>query len=120
MDQAVAKAFGHSRASNYMRIQAVGSPRARGGVAVAAEEMLSQKNVESVLFRGKKLGEQTNADKLERFAHELVKERDRRASSTLEAGAAIPAVVKQQPAADGAAAPASYSNLVSQMFTSIL
>jgi hypothetical protein len=113
-------AFGHSRASNYIRIQAMGSPRARGGVAVAAEEMLSQKNVESVLFRGKKLGEQTNADKLERFAHELVKERDRRASSTLEAGAAATAVVKQHPAADDAAAPASYSNLVSQMFTSIL
>lgn len=54
MDQAVAKAFGHSRASNYIRIQAMGSPRARGGVTVAAEEMLSQKNVESVLFRGKK------------------------------------------------------------------
>ncbi|XP_047086124.1 patatin-like protein 3 [Lolium rigidum] len=115
VDQAVAMAFGHSRASNYIRIQAMGSPRARGGVAVAAEEMLSQKNVESVLFRGKKLGEQTNADKLERFAHELVKERDRRASST-----GAPAVVKQQPAAEDAAAPASYSNLVSQMFTSIL
>ncbi|KAM0924829.1 hypothetical protein ACQ4PT_004738 [Festuca glaucescens] len=113
VDQAVAMAFGHSRASNYIRIQAMGSPRARGGVA--AEEMLSQKNVESVLFRGKKLGEQTNAEKLERFAHELVKERDRRASST-----GAPAVVKQQPAAEDAAAPASYSNLVSQMFTSIL
>ncbi|KAM0846651.1 hypothetical protein ACQ4PT_055510 [Festuca glaucescens] len=115
VDQAVAMAFGHSRASNYIRIQAMGSPRSRGGVAVAAEEMLSQKNVESVMFRGKKLGEQTNAEKLERFAHELVKERDRRASST-----GTPAVVKQQPAAEDAAAPASYSNLVSQMFTSIL
>jgi hypothetical protein len=109
-------AFGHSRTSNYIRIQAMGSPRARGGVA--AEEMLSQKNVESVLFRGKKLGEQTNAEKLERFAHELVKERDRRASSAIPAAAAA-AVVKQQPTAD-AQTPASYSNLVSQMFTTIL
>uniref|UniRef100_A0ACD6A9X9 Uncharacterized protein n=1 Tax=Avena sativa TaxID=4498 RepID=A0ACD6A9X9_AVESA len=115
VDQAVAMAFGHSRASNYIRIQALGSPRARGGVA--AEEMLSQKNVESVLFRGKKLGEQTNAEKLERFAHELVKERDRRRASS------TPAVVKQQAtttAAGDAQTPASYSNLVSQMFTSIL
>lgn len=114
-------AFGHNRTSNYTRIQAMGSPRGgRCGAAaakgcVAAEEMLSQKNVESVLFRGKKLAEQTNAEKLERFAHELVKERDRRV------GAAAPAVVKQQPAsAADNAAPASYSNLVSQMFTSIL
>ena len=115
-------AFGHSRASNYTRIQAMGSPRSRGGVV--AEEMLSQKNVESVLFRGKKLAEQTNAEKLERFAHELVKEHDRRASTTI--AAAAPAFVKQQPtmAAAGestdAQLPASYSNLVSQMFTSIL
>ncbi|CAM0876644.1 unnamed protein product [Alopecurus aequalis] len=81
VDQSVAMAFGHSRASNYTRIQAMGSPRSRGGVV--AEEMLSQKNVESVLFLGKKLTEQTNAEKLEQFAQELVKERDRRASSTL-------------------------------------
>ena len=116
-------AFGHSRASNYIRIQAMGSPRSRGGVV--AEEMLSQKNVESVLFRGKKLAEQTNAEKLERFAHELVKERDRRAGASTLAGAA-PAVVKQQPTTTAAGerteaqAPASYSNLVSQMFTTIL
>uniref|UniRef100_M8CGG1 Uncharacterized protein n=1 Tax=Aegilops tauschii TaxID=37682 RepID=M8CGG1_AEGTA len=56
---------------------AIGSPRG-SRCAVAAEEMLSQKNVESVLFRGKKLAEQTNAEKLELFAHELVKERNRR------------------------------------------
>ncbi|XP_044949061.1 patatin-like protein 3 [Hordeum vulgare subsp. vulgare] len=125
VDQAVAMAFGHNRTSNYTRIQAMGSPRggrcaaAAAKGCVAAEEMLSQKNVESVLFCGKKLAEQTNAEKLERFAHELVKERDRRGSSAL--GAAAPAVVKQQAAAAaGDAAPASYSNLVSQMFTSIL
>ena len=116
-------AFGHSRSSNYTRIQALGSPRVRGGVA--AEEMLSQKNVESVLFRGKKLAEQTNAEKLEWFAHELVKERDRRAGASMFPGAAAPAVVKQQTTTGGGEnthpqPPASYSNLVSQMFTSIL
>ncbi|KAL6636808.1 hypothetical protein ACP70R_024380 [Stipagrostis hirtigluma subsp. patula] len=136
VDQAVAMAFGHNRTSNYIRIQATGSPRASRGAAKggcvsgggeagrsAAEEMLSQKNVESVLFRGKKLAEQTNAEKLERFAHELVKERDRRRSSPL-----TPAVVKQQPsahAAGGGAPPppataASYSSLVSHMLTSIM
>ncbi|KAF7061325.1 hypothetical protein CFC21_068025 [Triticum aestivum] len=81
VDQAVAMAFGHSRTSNYTRIQAIGSPRG-SRCAVAAEEMLSQKNMESVLFRGKKLAEQTNAEKLEQFAHELVKERNRREITT--------------------------------------
>ncbi|KAG8098405.1 hypothetical protein GUJ93_ZPchr0013g34264 [Zizania palustris] len=129
VDQAVAMAFGHNRTTNYIRIQAMGSPRASRGAAKCiggggngagssvAEEMLSQKNVESVLFRGKKLAEQTNADKLEWFAHELAKERDRRRTSAL-----APAVVKQQPseAAAGHLPPTSYSNLVNQMFTSIL
>ncbi|KAG8098422.1 hypothetical protein GUJ93_ZPchr0013g35557 [Zizania palustris] len=128
VDQAVAMAFGHNRTTNYIRIQAMGSPRASRGAAKCiggggngagssvAEEMLSQKNVESV-FRGKKLAEQTNADKLEWFAHELAKERDRRRTSAL-----APAVVKQQPseAAAGHLPPTSYSNLVNQMFTSIL
>ncbi|KAL6643908.1 hypothetical protein ACP70R_018674 [Stipagrostis hirtigluma subsp. patula] len=76
--------------------QATGSPRASRGAAKggcvsggseagrsAAEEMLAQKNVESVLFRGNKLAEQTNAEKLERFALELAKDRDRRRSSPL-------------------------------------
>ena len=66
-----------------MSAQATGTPRAgRSGAArggCVAEEMLAQKNVESVMFRGKKVAEQTNAEKLERFTHELVKERDRRA-----------------------------------------
>ncbi|TVT98415.1 hypothetical protein EJB05_56276, partial [Eragrostis curvula] len=119
VDQAVAMAFGHNRTSNYIRIQATGTPRAsqaKGGGGGAAEEMLSQKNVESVLFRGKKVADQTNAEKLERFAHELVKERDRRRTSPLS-----PAVVKQQPTTPGSdAPPASYSNLVSHMLTSIM
>lgn len=59
-------------------------------VAGATEEMLSQRNVESVLFRGKKLAEQTNAEKLEWFAHELIKEHDRRKSAPL-----TPVLLKQ-------------------------
>lgn len=44
----------------------------------AAEELLSQRNVESLLFRGKKISEQTNAEKLEWLAGELIKEDERR------------------------------------------
>lgn len=106
----------------FVCMQATGTPRAsRGGGAAkggcgVAEEMLAQKNVESVLFRGKKVAEQTNAEKLERFAHELVKERDRRRTSPVS-----PTVVKQHPSTPAAAAaPPSYSNLVSHMLTSIM
>lgn len=103
-------------------MQATGTPRGasrgRGGGAAAAakaEEMLAQRNVESVLFRGKKVAEQTNAEKLERFAHELVKERDRRRASA--SPAAAPAAVKHhQPSA----AAASYSSLVSHTLASIM
>ena len=43
-----------------------------------AEEMLKQKNVESVLFEGKRIGEQSNLEKLDWFAGELVLEHQRR------------------------------------------
>lgn len=43
-----------------------------------AEEMLKQKNVESVLFEGKRIGEQSNLERLEWFAGELVQEHQRR------------------------------------------
>ncbi|KAL9270236.1 Patatin-like protein [Drosera capensis] len=43
-----------------------------------AEEMLKQKNVESVLFGGKRISEQSNAEKLDWFAGELVLEHQRR------------------------------------------
>lgn len=43
-----------------------------------AEEMLGQKNVESVLFEGKRIGEQSNFEKLDWFAGELVLEHQRR------------------------------------------
>ncbi|XP_066379579.1 patatin-like protein 3 [Miscanthus floridulus] len=120
VDQAVAMAFGQNRTTNYIRIQATGTPRgsSRGAAAAAeAEEMLAQRNVESVLFRGKKVAEQTNAEKLERFAHELVKERDRRRASASPSPAAAPALVKhRQPSA----AAASYSSLVSHTLASIM
>jgi len=40
--------------------------------------MLLQRGVESVLFQGRKLAGETNAEKLERFARELAKEHARR------------------------------------------
>lgn len=43
-----------------------------------AEEMLKQKNVESVLFGGKRIVEQSNFEKLDWFAGELVLEHQRR------------------------------------------
>ncbi|XP_008794428.2 patatin-like protein 3 [Phoenix dactylifera] len=92
VDQAVAMAFGHSRTSNYVRIQVHGfDPRGDHTsksastmdvrkVLGAAEEMLAQKNLESVLFQGKKILEHTNGEKLEWFASELIKEHERRKS----------------------------------------
>ncbi|KAJ9175547.1 hypothetical protein P3X46_014093 [Hevea brasiliensis] len=92
MDQAIAMAFGQCRSSNYVRIQANGSSLGRCGPNVdtdsgpnnvkmliaIAEEMLKQKNVESVLFGGKRIGEQSNFEKLDWFAGELVLEHQRR------------------------------------------
>lgn len=43
-----------------------------------ADEMLKQKNVESVMFGGKKIAEQTNSYKLDWMAGELVQEHQRR------------------------------------------
>ncbi|KAF9620645.1 hypothetical protein IFM89_013671 [Coptis chinensis] len=91
VDEAVSMAFGGVRASNYVRIQANGFnivPRKSSNssgigkkLLEIAEEMLAQKNVESVLFKGKKVAENTNADKLELFAGALIKEHERRKSS---------------------------------------
>ncbi|CAL9091324.1 unnamed protein product [Musa textilis] len=96
VDQAVALAFGQcrscNRSSNYVRIQANPSSMGRGGVDVdcdpspanvkvlleAAEEMLKQQNVESVLFSGRRIGEQTNMERLDWFAGELELEHRRR------------------------------------------
>ncbi|CAL9164420.1 patatin-like protein 6 [Musa acuminata AAA Group] len=90
VDQAVAMAFGQCRSSNYVRVQPssmgrcvvdVDSDPSPANVKVlleVAEEMLKQKNVESVLFSGKRIGEQTNMEKLDRFAGELVLEHQQR------------------------------------------
>ncbi|KVE57845.1 hypothetical protein Ccrd_023944 [Cynara cardunculus var. scolymus] len=43
-----------------------------------ADEMLKQKNVESVLFGGKRIGQQSNFEKLDWFAGELLLELQRR------------------------------------------
>ncbi|CAH8360479.1 unnamed protein product [Eruca vesicaria subsp. sativa] len=94
VDQAVAMAFGHCRSSNYVRIQANGSTLGPckpnidtdpSGSNVnmlvgVAEEMLKQKNVESVLFGGKRIDEQSNFEKLDWLAGELVLEHQRRNS----------------------------------------
>ncbi|KAL8171211.1 hypothetical protein V2J09_023015 [Rumex salicifolius] len=92
VDQAMAMAFGQSRSSNYVRIQANGSSSEKCGLNMdtdpspenvktlvgIADEMLKQKNVESVLFGGKRIGEQSNIEKLDWFAGELVLEHQRR------------------------------------------
>ncbi|XP_057784578.1 patatin-like protein 6 [Salvia miltiorrhiza] len=92
VDHAVAMAFGQCRSSNYVRIQANGSSFSRCGPHVdsdpspsnvdlltgIANETLKQKNVESVLFGGKRLGEQSNSEKLDWFAEQLVLEHQRR------------------------------------------
>jgi hypothetical protein len=44
----------------------------------AAEEMLRQKHVSSVLFEGKRVGERTNMEMLDAFARELVQEHHHR------------------------------------------
>ncbi|KAL6647072.1 hypothetical protein ACP70R_014509 [Stipagrostis hirtigluma subsp. patula] len=126
VDQAVAMAFGHSRTSNYVRIQGTGGRRGGGGGRAArvacggeaeqraaweAEEMLRQKSVESVLFQGRRLAGETNAEKLERFARELAKEHQRRkqlhAAASPGGGPASSAAGKQPPAPQNAATTSS-------------
>ncbi|KAK3151081.1 hypothetical protein QOZ80_3AG0241460 [Eleusine coracana subsp. coracana] len=94
VDHAVARAFGQCRSSNYLRIQAKResmppcgpdgeyepTPANVSALLAAADEMLKQRNVESVLFEGRRVGEQTNAEKLDRFAAELVGEHRSRGS----------------------------------------
>ncbi|KAK7828803.1 patatin-like protein 7 [Quercus suber] len=97
VDQAVSMAFGECRTSNYVRIQANESlAKKHGGLKkgmnsssksmdmlAVTENMLEQKNVESVLFQGKKMVETTNLEKLELFAGDLIKEQERRRTSIL-------------------------------------
>ncbi|CAH8291540.1 unnamed protein product [Eruca vesicaria subsp. sativa] len=92
VDQAVSMAFGQCRRSNYVRIQADGSrfgpcrpnidtdasPSNVNMLVGVAEEMLKQKHVESVMFGGKKISEESNFEKLDWLAGELVLEHQRR------------------------------------------
>ncbi|GJN39111.1 hypothetical protein PR202_gb28208 [Eleusine coracana subsp. coracana] len=78
VDQAVSMAFGESRASNYIRIQ--GNGIAPGG-SDTAEAALTERGVESVMFRGKKLMPQTNGERLDGVAEQLLREHHRRLES---------------------------------------
>ncbi|KAK1612395.1 hypothetical protein QYE76_051711 [Lolium multiflorum] len=76
VDQAVSMAFGENRATNYIRIQ--GNGIAAGATAEAA---MAERGVESVLFRGKKLMPETNGERLDGVAEQLVREHHRRMDS---------------------------------------
>uniref|UniRef100_A0ACD5X5F7 Uncharacterized protein n=1 Tax=Avena sativa TaxID=4498 RepID=A0ACD5X5F7_AVESA len=78
-------AFGHASDSNYVRVQAsnVLTSLHTETAAAAAGAMLSQRNVESVLFHGRRLSDRTNAEKVDALAEELVKEQERRMGSPL-------------------------------------
>ncbi|KAL2225826.1 UNVERIFIED_CONTAM: Patatin-like protein 7 [Sesamum indicum] len=86
VDQAVSMAFGEWRRTNYVRVQ--GNGRVGGGEEkrrmlriVEVDEILGEKNVESILFKGKKMVEFTNMEKVEMFAGEVIKEQERRNNS---------------------------------------
>jgi len=92
VDQAVSMAFGDCRMSNYVRIQSnvvmakankVKSCKTECDLLAVSEEMLRQKNVEAVLFKGKKVANSSNLDKLELFGGEIIKEGERRKTSIL-------------------------------------
>jgi patatin-like phospholipase/acyl hydrolase len=80
VDESVAMAFGHACGSNYVRVQAGKAPI---HADTAAAAMLAQRNVESVLFRGRRLSERTNAEKVDALAAELAKEQQRRRRTPL-------------------------------------
>lgn len=85
VDQAVAMAFGPYRSENYVRIQGTGStvdteltPITVNKLIDITEQMLNQRNVESVLFGGRRVTDCTNFDKLDWFAEQLEIEHRRR------------------------------------------
>lgn len=96
VDQALSLAFGQaSSKSNYIRIQGHGifgkrhqilhgsRDRKTAPASDIADEMLRQRNVESILFQGRKLAGITNLEKLEGVAGDLIKEQERRKTSVL-------------------------------------
>ncbi|EXC24749.1 hypothetical protein L484_018463 [Morus notabilis] len=97
VDQAVSMAFKECRTNNLVPHQGNGIiAKNQGGnwenaqvankkvdILAETENMLAQKNVESVLFQGKKIVGNSNLEKIEIFAGELVKEQERRKTSIL-------------------------------------
>ncbi|XP_075517838.1 patatin-like protein 3 [Primulina tabacum] len=93
VDQAVSMAFSRSKStscSNYIRIQGNGTAfnieknkKNRRNMELMADQILGQRNVESVLFKGKRSVEHTNLEKMEMLAGELIKEQERRKNSSL-------------------------------------
>ncbi|CAL0309179.1 unnamed protein product [Lupinus luteus] len=92
VDQAISMAFGDCKMNNYVRIQSNGimtntkkvkSNKTMSDLLSVSEEMLAQKSVESVLFKGKKVVKNTNLEKLELFGGELIKEEERRKTNIL-------------------------------------
>lgn len=93
VDQAVSMAFPRSKStsySNYIRIQGNGTSfnaekakKNRRNMELMADQILGQRNVESVLFEGKRSVEHTNLERMEMFAGELIKEQERRKKSSL-------------------------------------
>ncbi|CAN6163043.1 unnamed protein product [Urochloa humidicola] len=77
VDQAVSMAFGERRGRNYVRIQGNGI----AGGETTAEAALAERGVESVLFQGKKLMAETNGERLDGVAEQLVQEHHRRLES---------------------------------------
>lgn len=84
-------AFADCGTSDYVRIQANGTVGARHGsvkvdkkdLLARVEEMMRMRSIESVLFKGKKLVDDSNLDKLEIFCGKLIKEEERRKTSIL-------------------------------------
>jgi sRNA-binding protein len=70
-----------------------------------AEAMLLQRGVESVLFQGRKLSGETNAEKVERFAREMAKEHARRKKKKQQQQQMGPCLPVVAAATSGAAAP---------------
>jgi len=74
------------------------SPKDVKVATAMADDMLKQKSVESVLFGGKRLSEQSNYEKLDWFAGELVQEHQRRSRGLAPAAAAAAAAPLRQAA----------------------
>ncbi|TVU45976.1 hypothetical protein EJB05_05486, partial [Eragrostis curvula] len=110
VDESVAMAFGHACGSNYVRIQAGKAPTPihADTATAAAGAMLAQRNVESVLFRGRRLSERTNAEKVDTLVAELVKEQERRRSSPLQ-NVAIKQVATSSPRLSSATTASSFT-----------